>query len=267
MKQGFSYLFVLFFSISFALAQNTAFVNETFNLKKDKVWVFILAGQSNMAGRGKVEAQDTIASPRIFSINDNGKIVLAKEPLHFYEPKMKGVGCGLAFAKELLLNIPSDVSILLIPTAVGGSSINQWLNDATHRGVPLLSNFKEKTALGMKYGEVKAILWHQGESDAKPSEIANRQGKMETLFTEFRNTVGNPNLPILIGELGSFLKDSVNRVKMNEQIRLYSASDPNTTIVGTSDFNHIGDRLHFNSAGQREMGKRFAREYIRKFNK
>ena len=36
---------------------------------KENVWVFILAGQSNMAGRGLVEPQDTIHDSRVFSIN------------------------------------------------------------------------------------------------------------------------------------------------------------------------------------------------------
>ncbi|MFA5419864.1 MAG: sialate O-acetylesterase, partial [Bacteroidales bacterium] len=262
-RKGSGILFVFLAFCILTKAQSTV-TTDTFKLKKGKLWVFILAGQSNMAGRGKLEAQDSLTSSRIFSINEKGEIISAKEPLHFYEPKMKGVGCGLAFGKELLNHIPNDVSILLIPTAVGGSSINQWLKNSTHRGVPLLANFKEKVEIGKRFGEVKAILWHQGESDVKPDGITNRQEKMKLLFTEFRNSVGNPSLPILIGELGSFLKDSAYRVQMNEQIRLYSKSDTNTSIISTSDFNHIGDHLHFNAAGQREMGKRFAIAYIHK---
>jgi hypothetical protein len=67
---------------------------------KENLWVFILAGQSNMAGRGTVEAQDTIPSERIFTINKDGEVKIAKEPLHFYEPSMAGLDCGLSFAKR-----------------------------------------------------------------------------------------------------------------------------------------------------------------------
>src|SRR4028119_531505 len=52
---------------------------------KENVWVFILAGQSNMAGRGFVEPQDTLPSERVLTIKANGQLVFAKEPLHFYE--------------------------------------------------------------------------------------------------------------------------------------------------------------------------------------
>jgi len=78
MKYIFSLLFL--FNISSMYAQD-----------KKKTWVFILAGQSNMAGRGVVEAEDTITHPRIKTIDKNGNIILAKEPLHFYEPTMAGL--------------------------------------------------------------------------------------------------------------------------------------------------------------------------------
>ncbi|MEQ8808135.1 MAG: sialate O-acetylesterase, partial [Imperialibacter sp.] len=32
---------------------------------KPQTWVFVMAGQSNMAGRGIVEPQDTVTNPRI----------------------------------------------------------------------------------------------------------------------------------------------------------------------------------------------------------
>jgi hypothetical protein len=234
-------------------------------IKAGKVWVFILAGQSNMAGRGKVEAEDTVTSPRILSINAKGELIPAKEPIHFYEPKMKALDCGLSFGKELLKYIPNDVTVLIIPTAIGGRSINQWINDSTFRGVKLLTNFREKLELGKRYGEIKAVLWHQGESDANPNGIKSRQEKLKTLFTSFRNFAGNPALPVLMGELGSYSKNKEMWMQLNEQIRLYSASDVNTSVISTSDFKDRGDQTHFTSEGQREMGKRFAKAYIQKF--
>ncbi len=259
---------ILMFLSFFAIISNGFAQNDVSKIKLNpqKVWVFLLAGQSNMAGRGKIEAQDTILSPRVLSINAKGEIIQAKEPLNFYENKMQGTGCGLAFGKELLKHIPKDISILILQTSVGGSSINQWINNSTHRGVQLFSNFKEKVGIGKKYGTIKAILWHQGESDAKPDGIVQRQGKLKALFEMFRKTVGNDSLPILMGELGSFSKTPELFSQMNEQTRLYSASDRFTSVISTSDFQHRGDFLHFNSAGQREMGKRFACEYIRKFD-
>ena len=154
---------------------------------KENVWVFILAGQSNMAGRGKVEPVDTIPDIRIFTINKEGELLLAKEPLHFYEPAATGLDCGLSFGKELLKHIPDSISVLIIPTAVGGSSISQWINDSTFRNVTLMTNFKEKIEIGQKYGTIKGILWHQGENDATTQETIEIYDKqLQKLFTLFR---------------------------------------------------------------------------------
>jgi len=37
----------------------------------------------------------------------------------------------------------------------------------------------------------------------------------------------------------------------------------NSRIISTQDLKDKGDLLHFNSKGQRTMGKRFAKEYLK----
>src|SRR5689334_18433743 len=169
---------VLLFVISLtllhcAVAQNetnTSLPKETIVVKKlppkQNVWAFLLAGQSNMAGRGMVEPSDTLPDPRILTINQKNEIVVAKEPLHYYEPGRTGLDCGLSFAKALLKSVPDNVTILLVPAAVGGSSIQQWLEDETWRDVKLLTNAREKIAEASKVSVFKGILWHQGEANA-----------------------------------------------------------------------------------------------------
>lgn len=231
---------------------------------RDAVWVFLLAGQSNMAGRAVIEPKDTVPNERIFSINKNGEPVLAKEPLHFYEPGMAGLDCGLSFGKELLKHIPRDVSILLLPTAVGGSAIGQWIHDSTFRNVALFSNFREKVKLGQQYGIIKGILWHQGENDATTTEqIQAYQGALTILLQQFRKETGNPSLPVLMGELGSFSEDNDGWQAINQQIHAYAATDNYARVISTKDLRHKGDKVHFNSKGQRLLGKRFAKAFIR----
>ena len=231
--------------------------------KRKNTWVFILAGQSNMAGRGLVEPQDTIPSERILSINKNGKVIIAKEPLHFYENTLTGLDCGLSFGGAIVKEAPDRISVLLIPTAVGGSSISQWLGDSTHRNVKLLTNLREKVALGKKYGKIKGILWHQGESDTNPKDAPHYSERLAQLFKLFREAAGNENLPILIGELGGY-SDNKNWAVVNEQIHLYSATDSNTAVITTTDLKDKGDALHFNSESQRILGQRFAKAYLKK---
>lgn len=229
---------------------------------RKNLWVFIMAGQSNMAGRGIVEPADTIPSERIFSLNKEGELIYAKEPLHFYEPSLRGLDCGLSFARVLIEKIPENISVLIIPAAVGGSSISQWTGDSTFRSVRLLSNFRDKTAVGKKYGTLKAVLWHQGENDANVRDIPFYRERLGLLFTKFRSIAGDKNLPIILGELGTFSVNNDSWQKINEEIRIYSSGDKNTVVVKTSDLKHKGDKVHFNSEGQRTLGKRFAEAYL-----
>ncbi|MEN8230652.1 MAG: sialate O-acetylesterase [Bacteroidota bacterium] len=230
---------------------------------RQNVWVFILAGQSNMAGRGVVEPMDTLPDKRIITISKEQEWILAKEPLHFYEPKLAGLDCGLSFGREMIGELPDSVTIALIPCAVGGSSIHQWLGDSLYRNVQLLSNFKEKVGFAKSYGTIKGILWHQGENDALTDRIAVHEQKLKKLIATFRSIVGNNQLPFLMGELGSFRGapvqsryDSINHI-----LHSVAESDENSFVIETDDLKSKADHVHFNAAGQRSMGWRFARRF------
>jgi signal peptidase I len=231
----------------------------------DSLYVFIMAGQSNMAGRGFVEPQDTLSNKRILTIDKSMKWIYAKEPLHFYEPSLTGLDCGMSFAKKLLDSIPEGVSIAIIPCAVGGSSIDQWINNETYRGVTLLDNFKEKVDFAKDYGKIKGIIWHQGESNAKSELIPKYSQRLDSLFNSFRIFVENDTLPIIIGELGSYTEPIEKQMKwnsINTIIHNIALTDKNLSIVETGDLNHKGDKVHFDSESQRILGERFAIKYI-----
>tara|TARA_R110000868_G_scaffold108065_1_gene295318 strand:+ start:23185 stop:24054 length:870 start_codon:yes stop_codon:yes gene_type:complete len=227
------------------------------------VWIYLMAGQSNMSGRGAIEAQDTISNPRILSIDGQDNWVLAKEPLHFYENS--GLDCGLSFAQEMLKHVPDSVTIALVPCAVGGSSIYQWLEDSEHRGVKLLSNFKQKVDLAKTKGEIKGILWHQGESNANEKDIPVYNKAVDSLFEIFRAEVGDADLPIVMGELGRFTKPEEKALRfqgINQVIRSVAENDKNTYWISSKELDHKGDNLHFNSEAQRELGKRYALKIV-----
>lgn len=214
-----------------------------------------------MAGRAFVEPKDTISNKRILSINSKNELIYAKEPLHFYEPTMTGLDIGMSFAEEMIKKTPDSISILLIPTAVGGSSIEQWIGNKKHRNVKLLDNFKNKIELAKNIGEIKGILWHQGESNANnKSSIKNYDKNLTTLFSKFRQFTENKQLPIIIGQLGNYSNNKENWEKLNNKIINYSKIDTNVKIVKTSNLTDRGDKLHFNSKSIRLLGKRYAEQ-------
>src|SRR4051794_5233593 len=89
-----------------------------------KFHLYLLVGQSNMAGRGKVEKEDQTPHARVLVLNKDDAWVPAADPLHF-DKRSAGVGPGLTFGKVLAEADPG-VTIGLIPCAAGGSPITVW---------------------------------------------------------------------------------------------------------------------------------------------
>lgn len=230
----------------------------------DSVYIFLMAGQSNMAGRGLVEPKDTIPNKRILTINKSMVWIYAKEPIHFYEPNKAGLDCGMSFANKLLDTLPEGITVALVPCAVGNTSIEQWLNNATIKGVPLLDNFRSKVKFAKDYGQIKGILWHQGERNTHSELIPTYSQKLDSLMNIFKNVIENDTLPIIFGELGKFPRpkderarwDSINNIIHN------LAERKNYAVVSSVGLKHIGDRVHFNSEAQRELGARYAQKYL-----
>jgi hypothetical protein len=227
---------------------------------KNNFYIFLLAGQSNMAGRGLVQPQDTIASTRVLVLNKDQQWEYAKEPLHYYEPTRTGLDCGLSFGKKLASFYDRSITIGLVPCAVGGSSIEQWLGDSTYRNVKLYSNLLKNLRTAMQHGTIKGILWHQGESNAGVNSYKNYRQKLEQLFTRIRADAGDPDLPVYAGQLALFLsrKSNPNADKVNDDLQALSATMKNVCVINTTDLTPLKDSIHFDSRSQRIMGERFA---------
>jgi hypothetical protein len=227
---------------------------------KENFYIFILAGQSNMAGRGIVEPQDTVTSPYVLALNGDNEWVYASEPLHYYEPARGGLDCGLSFGKKLSALYGRNITIGLAPCAVGGSSIEQWLGDSTHRDVNLYSNLLQKAAVASKHGTNKGVLWHQGENNATATGHKDFYQNVRRFFERVRNDLTDPELSIYSGELGSYLKasDYPSKDSVNRDLHNLAGKMENLYVIGTHDFTALKDTVYFDSKSQRLMGVRFA---------
>src|SRR4030095_10614678 len=104
---------------------------------------------------------DTVSSTMVLALNKNNEWVYAKEPLHYYEPSRTGLDCGLSFGKKLATLYKNKITIGLVPCAVGGSSIEQWIADLTYRDVTLYSNLTNTTTKEAAFQKIKGVLWSQ----------------------------------------------------------------------------------------------------------
>ncbi len=233
---------------------------------KNKLWIFLLAGQSNMEGAGTVGPQDTITHPRILTMSKEGEWLYAKEPIHKHSNGNKGLDNGLSFARTLLKSVPDDVSIAIIPTAMGGSALNNWIIDDEYRGMHLWSNMKSKIRATEKDGVFKGMLWHQGESDAKPDRIPVYDKKFHQFLENVRKEVKNPDMPAVLGEVGKFQTHRPLWIQFNKEITRMANVDPLLKVIKTDDLSDKGDQVHFDAEGQRIMGIRYARKMAKLLN-
>lgn len=168
--------------------------------------IFILAGQSNMAGRGGVDdgkwnkfvPPQCKPDPAILRLTARFKWVLAEEPLHadIDVDHVCGVGPGMAFANEVIKSrSPGTGAIGLVPCAVGGTKISRWA-----WGLPLYNQMVTRAWEAVKGGgTVRAVLWYQGESDTVvQSDAEAYRAHMEALINNLRADLNNPNLLIIL---------------------------------------------------------------------
>jgi hypothetical protein len=67
---------------------------------KEKFHLYLLIGQSNMAGRGKIEPEFAVSNERILKFTKENTWALAVEPLHF-DKTVAGTGLGMSFARAM----------------------------------------------------------------------------------------------------------------------------------------------------------------------
>ncbi|MES1223601.1 MAG: sialate O-acetylesterase, partial [Bacteroidota bacterium] len=222
--------------------------------------LYILIGQSNMAGRGPLSDElKTEGNDSLFSLNKEKQWVPARHPLHF-DKSIAGVGPGVAFGVEMAKAKPG-VRIGLIPCAVGGTPIEHWLPGAYDSATKThpYDDAVERILFAMKSGVIKGIIWHQGEANSQPEQAKKYLSQLSELITRFRTLVGNPNLPFVAGELGRFLKTSDN---INQQLVLLPQQVSNTAVASSDGLTDKGDQLHFDSPSANELGKRYAAKMI-----
>ncbi len=239
-------------SQSQAFAANTEPLQAPLGVKKDNFHLYLLVGQSNMAGRGKVEEVDKTIHPRVFSLGKESTWIPAQEPLHF-DIKSRGVGPGLSFGKAMADANP-NATIGLIPAAVGGTLIEWWQPGAERH---LFEDAVKRAKLAQTTGVLKGILWQQGESDSYGDRPGHYRERLLNLLGVFRRELGDPNVPIIIGGLGDFLKATKYK-EVETALKTVAGEVPHTAFVPASKLGHIGDNLHFNSEAARENGQMMA---------
>lgn len=223
---------------------------------KENFHVYLLMGQSNMAGRGALGLVEQADDARILALNTNDQWVVARDPLHQKDGRIEpGVGPGMSFAREML-KANTNIVIGLVPCAVGGSPLKRWV-----KGGDLYEQALSRAKLAAQAGVISGVLWHQGETDADKQSLADTyEERLSQMIKDLRRDLGQPNLPVVVGQLGEFL--SAGKHPYVETVRAAIKNVPvKLEHVGYADSAGLvdkGDKLHFNTDSQRKFGIRYA---------
>ena len=220
--------------------------------------VFLLMGQSNMAGRGLLEDVEAIRDERIRAFRDR-RWSAAREPLHDDRPGA-GVGLAMSFARRVLA-AGACGEAGLVPCAVGSTPLQRWLPgaDLYQRAVSLARE-------AAREGTVKAVLWHQGEQDSRAEADASGYcRRFVGMVQALRAELDAPALPVVAGELGEFLSqrpEFTHFRTVNAELRKASETLSACACASSRGLIDKGDSLHFDAPSLRRFGERYAEAYL-----
>ncbi|CAA6673713.1 unnamed protein product [Spirodela intermedia] len=209
--------------------------------------VFVLAGQSNMSGRGGVRQRrwDGVVPPEC---RPRPGILRFSARSRWVEATC-GIGPGMPFADAVIPHLlPSDggeAAAGLVPCAVGGTAIKEW-----ERGTRLYQQM------------LRAVLWYQGESDAATDHSAAAYGpNMEKLICDLRADLDLPSLPVIQVAITSGEGPGMEKVR-RAQLGMHL---PGVVCVDARGLPLNDDQIHLATAAQVTLGRMLAEAYVKNF--
>ena len=229
---------------------------------KRRLHLYLIMGQSNMAGRGAVGEEDRTPHPRVdahcgWRLGAGGRAHHPRSQGRARRRSRPRVRKGHGRARPRCHD-------RLDPLAVGGTPLARW-----QKGADLYANDVRRAKLAAEVGTLKGVIWHQGENEAADEARAETYGdRLAGMVRDLRIELGTPELPFVAGQLGEFFYARSGQIAVRaDRQRAPSRPCPgrlaDTACVPSAGLGHKGDELHFDAAAERELGRRFAAEMLR----
>jgi hypothetical protein len=245
-------------------------------------YIFLCFGQSNMEGNPKFEPADTFADPRfqVLEAVDCENLGRKKGEWYAAVPPLCRCRTGLSpadyFGKTMIANLPAHIKIGVINVAVGGCKIELFDRDNYQSYVPTVPGWMtgmineydgnpygwlvEMAKLAQKAGVIKGILLHQGESNTGDTLWP---GKVKQVYNNLLSDLQlkATEVPLLAGELVNADQGGVC-ASMNNIIDKLPLIVPTAYVISSAGCSDREDNLHFDPAGTRELGRRYAAKML-----
>jgi hypothetical protein len=226
--------------------------------------VFLLLGQSNMAGYPKGQDSDKQKNQQIqvLGFDDCSATGRKKDqwdvavpPLH--ECFQGAIGPGDWFSKTIVSKYPAGDTIWLVPNAFSGEAIAKLSKGGSHWDA-IVSRAKK----GQEKGTIEGMLFHQGESDCGNSSWP---GKVKQMYADLKSTLGlTQDVPFLAGELPPTSACSNHNPLVNQLPGLMGSFTYVISSQGLAlDPADTQYHMHFDHDSQVTFGKRYADTMIK----
>jgi len=226
-----------------------------------KLDIFIALGQSNMSGRGYMVAGDTAPIDSVYLLTAGANMEIATNPLNRYSSieymgSTNRIGPACSFAKKMRSSTGHNIG--LMQNSKGGSSIVSWLKGSADK---YYEEALRRTLDAQRFGEIKGMIWHQGESNSSDTTLYKTQ--LTKMVSDFRTDLGLPNLSFIAGQLAQWSGYTAN---FNKMIQNISKFIPNSDWVSSTGLTPLIDTTdpHFDAASQKVFGERYADKMIPK---
>jgi len=241
-------------------------------------WIFVCFGQSNMEGFPGVQAQDkenVDSRFQLLAAVDFPGMNQKKDTWSTAVPPLCRPSTGLCpadyFGRTMVSNLPPNIKIGVINVSVAGCKIELFEKDSyqayastaaswmqniikTYDGNPY-QYLVDRAKIAQKDGVIKGILLHQGESNSGDREWPNKVKSVYNNLLQDLNLKAE-NVPLLAGELVA--KDQGGACAgMNTIIDDLPKTIPTAHVISATGCTKVNS-LHFNPAGYRLLGTRYA---------
>ncbi|HLP17471.1 MAG TPA: sialate O-acetylesterase [Bacteroidota bacterium] len=254
------------------------FTATTMFAQDENLYIFLCFGQSNMEGQGKIETQDYTVDSRfqVLQAVTCGNLRRTKGVWYTATPPLCRAYTGLCpvdyFGRTMVANLPSNIRVGVVNVSVAGCKIElfdkdkyqayaltvpSWMTGIINEyGGNPFAHLVEIAKLAQKDGVIKGILLHQGESNTGDNAWPSKVKKVYSDLIAALN-LDSSKVPLLAGEVVNADQGGVC-AGANAMIAKLPQTLPNSYVISSKGCTDTTDNIHFNSAGYRELGKRYA---------
>jgi alpha-L-fucosidase 2 len=236
-------------------------------------FVYLCFGQSNMESGGKMEEPDRTVDKRFQVMADADAPNRGWTKGNWYDavPPLAAKGNGIClvdyFGRTMVSNLPPSIRVGVIKVSVPGCKIEMFEKDVYTNYVATAAAWMQnhikrydsnpyqylvdQAKLAQRDGVIKGIVLHQGESNPNDHEWPN---KVKGVYDNLEE------VPLLVGE--TVHADQQGKCAgFNEIMAELPKTLPNSHVISSAGC-PSNDRLHFNSEGSREFGKRYGEKML-----